>query len=150
MTTTTTEFVLAVRAQARAANPDSNQSVPLEPSRLEAVRVQWGRAVANQVEFPHWLTANERNRTEDQTLRSALIGLMMVWDERLDVEDAIYYSDQRIQRHGGEASKPPPPGWVSNPALPLVGGRQGTRRGALLPSHTGRDIAFPSRKDRLL
>ena len=54
------ETALAIRARARAANPDADQATPLPAATLTEVRVEHGRATANLCEFPHWLLSRER------------------------------------------------------------------------------------------
>ena len=54
------ETALAIRARARADNPDADQATPLPAGRLERLRRIHGRAFANLCEFPHWLLTCER------------------------------------------------------------------------------------------
>ena len=53
------DFALKVREAARAANPGADPATPLPAEQLERIRVKHGRAVANLVEFPHWLLTSE-------------------------------------------------------------------------------------------
>ena len=53
------DFVLAIRAEARAAAPDADRRTRLPAALLERIRRVHGRAVANLVEFPHWLLTSE-------------------------------------------------------------------------------------------
>ena len=50
---------LRLRAAARAARPGGDKTDPLPAADLERVRVDYGRAVANLCEFPHWLLTRE-------------------------------------------------------------------------------------------
>ena len=50
---------MRIRAEARAALPQGDQTTPLPADWLEDVRTEHGRGVANLVEFPWWLLTGE-------------------------------------------------------------------------------------------